>query len=416
MPSDLFAPATSRRPVGTGRLLLLSTNMGLGGGAEDQVIRLAYGFQSRGWTTRIVSLLPPSPMPADFEGRGIPLDDLGMRRGVPDPRGLLRLARLIRSFRPDVIHSHMVHANLLARAVRLVQPFPVLICTLHNLTMAGVERDWTTFFEVAHRATDRLSDCTTALCRVASDYYIRRRAVPASKLTIMPNGIDSERFRPDPAARCRMRRELDVEDQFVWLAVGRLELAKAHPTMLRAFALRGEGPRTLLICGKGTLHDELRAEADALGIGHRVRFLGLRSDIPALMSAADAFALSSDLEGLPLVLLQASAARLPIVATDVGGNAEVVVDGVNGYVVPAGNPEDFARKMAMVEAMPASDRLALGRAGQTRVKDLYEAERVVDRWEGLYAELLRRVDGMVGRTRLFPAPLPHASETRPSLP
>src|ERR1700712_1115410 len=121
---------TRRMP---GRVLLLSTDMGMGGGAEEQVISLAYALQSRGWSPFIVSLVPPSPMPPDFAARGIPLTHLDMRRALPDPRSLLRLARLIRQFKPDIVHSHLVHANLLARAVRLIVPYPVLICTLHAL-------------------------------------------------------------------------------------------------------------------------------------------------------------------------------------------------------------------------------------------------------------------------------------------
>ncbi|MDR3635932.1 MAG: glycosyltransferase [Isosphaeraceae bacterium] len=378
---------------GTGRVLLLSTNMGKGGGAEEQVIALAYGLQARGWEARIVSLLPPSPMPPGFEERGIPLVDLGMRPGSPDPRALRRLGALVREFRPSVIHSHMVHANLLARAVRLLEPYPVLVCTHHNLTMAGVRRNWTGLFEVAHRLTDGLAEHATAICHAAADYYVRRGAVPAFKMSVVPNGIECDRYRPDPEARARLRHAFEVDDRFVWLAVGRLETQKAYPTMLHAFARLGDGRRTLLVCGKGSRRDELAALVDALGIGDRVQFLGLRDDIPSLLSVADGFCLSSDLEGLPLVLLQASAAALPIVATDVGGNGEVVVDGVSGYLCAAGDPGAFAENLARVEALPASERAALGLAGQDRVRGQFEAERVFDRWEMLYRELLAHEGG-----------------------
>ncbi|MBY0395977.1 MAG: glycosyltransferase [Thermoleophilia bacterium] len=387
-----FADPPTARPGVGGRLLLLSTAMGMGGGAEEQVIRLACGFQDRGWTPRIVSLLPPTPMPPGFEARGIGVEHLGMRKAIPDPRGVLRLARVVRAFRPDVVHSHMVHANLLARAVRMVAPFPVLVCTHHNQTMAGVTRDWGRLFEVAHRLTDGAADFSTAISRSATDYYIRCRAVPASKMAFLPNGIEIGKYRPDPEARDRLRRELGVEDRFVWLAVGRLEAQKAYPTLLKAVAGLGDDPRgrVVLICGRGSLRDDLEALASGLGLGDRVRFLGLRSDIPAVMSAADAFALSSDLEGLPLVLLQASAAALPIVATDVGGNAEVVGDGETGFVVPPGDPAAFGAAMARMEALPDERRRALGRLGQARVNDLYDEGRVVDRWEELFARLLGR--------------------------
>jgi glycosyltransferase involved in cell wall biosynthesis len=386
------APSPARK-----RLLLLSTAMSMGGGAEEQVFQLAYAFQSRGWDVLIVSMLPPGVMPASFSEKGIPLTHLDMRPGRPDPRGILRLAHLIRTFRPDVVHSHMTHANLLARAARLIAPFPVLVCTLHNLTMAGVRRDHTKFFEVAHRMTDRLAERTTAICHAASDYYVRNRAVPARKMMTVPNGIECQRYAPNPAARKRLREEMGIDTDFVWLAVGRLELQKAYWTMLRAFAKLDPARNTLLICGSGSMRDSLVALAAELGLGNRARFLGLRKDIPDLMSAADAFVLSSDMEGLPLVLLQASAAALPIVATNVSGNPEVVIEGVNGFLTPPGSPELFAQAMQRMAALPPAERLAMGRAGQARVQKLFQVEPVVDQWEQLFGELLNATGGQSRR-------------------
>ncbi len=360
----------------------------MGGGAEEQVIHIAQTLSARGWTTTIVSMLPPSPMPPGFEKTGIPLLNLGMRRGIPNLFSIRRFARIIRDFRPDIVHSHMVHASLLARAARPIAPYPVGIGTMHNLTMAGVKRDRSAIFEVAHRLTDGLTDCTTAICQTAANYYVRRKAVPASKMKVVYNGIDISRFQPDAAVRERLRRELNPENRFTWLAVGRLELAKAYPTLLGALARRKDDQSILLICGQGSLERSLIDLSVQLGVSHRVKFLGLRNDIPDVMNAADAFALSSDLEGLPLVLLQASAVGLPIVATDVGGNAEAVVDGTTGYIVPSGDPTAFAAAMERMERLASGERAALGRAGRTRVCELFEMQRIADEWERLYVKLL----------------------------
>jgi glycosyltransferase involved in cell wall biosynthesis len=388
--------------------LFLSTDMGMGGGAEEQVIHLAQTFTARGWATQIVSMLPPSPMPPGFERCGIPLAHLAMRRGIPNPASIRRLARIIREFQPQVVHSHMTHANLLARAVRVIQPYPVGVGTLHALNMAGVERDRSAIFEAAHRLTDGLTDCTTAICHAAADYYVRRKAVPAAKMTVVHNGIDTARFQPDQAARDRLRRQLHIENRFAWLAVGRLELAKAYPTLLGAFARSKDKSAILLICGQGSLENSLSALATDLKIADRVKFLGLRSDIPDVMNAADAFALSSDSEGLPLVLLQAAAVGLPIVSTDVGGTGEAVVDGVNGYLAPPGSPEAFAQAMDRLAGLAPDAAAVLGRAGRTRVRELFETDRVVDRWEQLYATLLERRTTHVGSASRTDSP---ASET-----
>jgi glycosyltransferase involved in cell wall biosynthesis len=385
-----LAPAISHSATQK-RLLLLCTNMGMGGGAEEQVIHLALALTLRGWTVRIVSMLPPEPMPPDFDYAAIPVDHLGMKRGLPDPRSIFRLAKLINEFRPDVVHSHMNHANLLARIVRLISPTPVVIGTLHAMDMAGVEVNHTHWFELAHRFTDLLSERTTAICHAAADYYRHCHAVPASKMLVVPNAIDTERYAFNAQVRQRLRTELGVENQFVWLAVGRLELAKAYPTLLRAFAgLDPTTAGTLLICGAGSLKDELLSLTKDLDIANRVRFLGLRKDIPAMLSAADAFTLSSDSEGLPLVLLQAAAAGLPIIATNVGGNGEVVIDGSNGRLIKAGDPDLFALAMRGVLALSQGERKSMGDAGRVRVESMFQTTRVVDRWEQLYSQLLEQ--------------------------
>lgn len=368
--------------------------MGMGGGAEEQVMHLARGLKERGWEVIIVSMVPPSPMPPEFEDWGIRLLHLGMRPGVPSVSSLFRLARIIREFRPDVVHSHMVHANLLARVVRMIQPYPVLVCTMHALTMAGVKQDRSPIFEIAHRLTDGLCDKTTAICQAATDHCIRRRAVPAKKIVTLHNCVDIAKFFPSSDARLRTRRELGIEDKFVWLAVGRLEPPKAYPTLLRAMARLGGESRVLLVCGQGSLQGELAALTEKLGIDERVRFLGLRGDVPAIMSAADGFAMSSDLEGLPLALIQAAAAGLPIVATDVGGNSEIVTDGLNGRLAPAGDPVRFAQALADVEAMDHAHRSAFGRAGQLRVTEKFDTDLVLKKWMELYAGLLAQTRGV----------------------
>ena len=145
--------------------------------------------------------------------------------------------------------------------------------------------------------------------------------------------------------------------------------------MLRAFAKLNPVRQKLLICGGGTLRDQLGSLAAELGIADRVQFLGLRRDIPDVMSAADAFALSSDMEGLPLVLLQACAAGLPIVATNVSGNPEVVIEGANGYLTPPGLPEVFAQAMTRMVALLPTERAALGVAGLSASRNCSKSSR-----------------------------------------
>jgi glycosyltransferase involved in cell wall biosynthesis len=375
-----------------GRIVMLSTALGVGGGAEEQVMLLSLGLRSRGWKVKIVSLLPLFPLSAELEASDIPISSLDMKRGIPDPRAMLGLVKELRAFRPDVVHCHMPQANLLARAVRPFFSFPVLISTLHNLTMERINGGSGRFLELAHGWTDRYCDLTTVICTPAVKSYVERRAVPADKIAVFYNGVNTQNFNCDPLARTHVRRDLDLEGKFAWLAVGRFERAKAYPNMIRAFAKAAKGSAqdlVLLICGRGSLEEEIRAEIRACGVEERVRFLGVRRDIPDVMNAADAFLMSSYLEGLPMVLLQASSVGMPIVATNVGGNAEVVIDGVNGFVVPPGDDEALAGGMRRVLALPDADRSRMAERGRQHARENFEMERMVDRWETLYLERMK---------------------------
>jgi glycosyltransferase involved in cell wall biosynthesis len=378
------------------RVLMVSTALGVGGGAEEQVMLLSLGLRTRGWKVKIVSLLPLFPLSAELEASDIQISSLGMKRGVPDPRAMLGLIKELRSFQPDVVHCHMPQANLLARAVRPFQPFPVLISTLHNLTMERINGSSGRLLEVAHGWTERYCDLTTVICTPALRSYIDCGAVNAKKIAVMYNGVDTQTFISDALTRRQMRRDLALEGKFAWLAIGRFERAKAYPNLIRAFAKAATGSEqelTLLICGRGSLEEEVRAEVRTCGVEDRVKFLGLRRDIPAVMNAADGFVMSSYLEGLPMVLLQASAVGMPIVTTNVGGNAEVVMDRVNGFVVPPGDDAALAAAMKRVLDLPDEERARMAERGRQMARDKFEIQRILDRWEALYGGLLIEKSG-----------------------
>jgi len=333
----------------------------------------------------VVSLMPPKAYVEDLETAGIPVFSLGIRRKLPDPRPVLRLARIIRKWQPDVVHSHMVHANLLARIVRPLAPFPVLICSARNIDEGGRLR------EFLYRLTDPLCDLTTQVSQAGLERYVRVGAVPRHKIRYIPNGVDTERFKPNPEGRLKVRRELGVNG-FVWLAVGRFDPQKDYPNMLQAFArvVRERSDTALLIAGDGPLRKAMESMALDLGISEYVRFLGIRRDVPQLMNAADAYVMSSSWEGMPNVLLEASATGLPIVATDVGGNREIVLEGTTGFLVPPGNPEALALAMVHLMSLPEEKRLAMGRKARELVVERFSLEKVVDLWEALYEKLLQK--------------------------
>ncbi|MGI8992323.1 MAG: glycosyltransferase [Bryobacteraceae bacterium] len=375
-----------------GRIFVLSTDL-VGGGAEAQAVSLATGLKSRGWEVDIASMVEAAPCPVPLIRAGIEMQCLHMRPGRPDPRKLAPLIAMLRRHRPHIVHSHMAHANLAARALRRMLPARAIVCTLHNVNMSGIHRDHGRALEIMHRWTDSLADITTAICQCAVDECVRVKAAPPHKIRMIPNGIDMAVFRPDAAARERVRRSLGVEEKFVWLAAGRLEMQKDYGNMLRAFATLSESERAgtvLLISGTGSLERQMGALAEELRIAGDVRFLGRRADMPDVLNAADAFVMSSAFEGSPLALLEAAATGLPIVATAVGGIPEIVLEGRTGFLSGPGNPAALGEQMRRMMSLPGEERRSMGRAGQAHVEANHRIETVVDRWEDLYREVLSR--------------------------
>ncbi len=178
-------------------------------------------------------------------------------------------------------------------------------------------------------------------------------------------------------------------DGFVWLAVGRFEPAKDYPTMIAAFARlaaeRTQSQRVLV--GEGSLKGEVERLVRQGGLERRVRFLGVRRDVPELLSAADGYVLSSAWEGMPVVLLEAAAVELPVVATRVGGVPEVVDAETTGLLVPAGDPVALADAMVRLESLSPDVRAAMGLRGRALVEERYGTDRVMQIWDRLYSEL-----------------------------
>jgi glycosyltransferase involved in cell wall biosynthesis len=387
-PADEIAVATTHASSAETtiplRVMYLTTASGVGG-AEKQVHDLAVTMHARGWQVTAVSMLPLADVFADLPAAGIPTFTLGMTRGRPSLRAVWRLHRFIRAERPHVLHCHMIHANLLGRLTHLLDRQPVVISTMHNQNQGGGWR------RLAYRLTDRLSDRTTTVSRMALEAAVSQGLAPRSRMLLMPNGVDVEAYAPDRSARERIRRTLAPNGEFLWLAVGRLTAAKDYANMVAAFAHAADGESAssrLVIAGEGPMARSVEALIEEAALGDRIRLLGPREDIPALMQAADGLVMSSAWEGLPLVLLEAGASGLPAVVTDVGGSRDVIVEGVTGHVVPPRDAVALAGAMSRVEGLSSEARRKMGLAAREHVTSRFDLDAVAARWEALYLDLL----------------------------
>jgi glycosyltransferase involved in cell wall biosynthesis len=402
MPTPKTSPKASGR-TGTNsrpRVTYLITSSSVAG-AQRQVHDVAVALLRRGWAPEIISMLPRDAAFSDLPALGIPFETLDMSRGVPDPRALWRLRRLLRDRRPAILHGHMVHANLLARMSRLLVRTPVVVSTMHN------ENEGAQWRYVLYRLTDRLTDTTTTVSQVAVQEAIRRRAVPGpDRIELVPNGLPPLGRERDDERRAATRAALGIGNEFLWLAVGRIAEEKDYPNMIAAFSRVVAGGPTvrLMIAGTGELDEQVRAQVETAGLSDQVTMLGLRRDVPDLMEAADGFVMSSAWEGLPMVLLEAGASSLPAVVTEVGGSRDAVLDGVSGLIVPIRDPGALASAMLGLMSRSESERRAMGAAARTHVLATFDLESVADRWDALYRALLdRRGTSLAGATDRNPA-------------
>lgn len=359
------------------KIAFVTTSLGMGG-AENQVVMLADRFAALGYTVMIISLTGETVLLPQHAS--VTVEALSMRRNPISFAVAYRHARqLLRQFQPDVVHSHMVHANIFARLLRVTVPMPRLICTAHNTNEGGAAR------MLAYRLTDRLADITTNVSEEAVKCFIERNAVQPHRIVAVHNGIDCDRFSFDAKARRQLRVEMGVQEGTqVLLAVGRFSEQKDYANLLSAFAsvFRRRPDCVLWIAGSGEQKSQCEQRANELGIVDKVRFLGLRRDIPSLMSAADIFVLSSAWEGLPLVIGEAMACERIVVSTDAGGIGEWL--GNTGYVVPTRDSNALSAALLQALDLQEDARLAQGRAARERVLQHYSLAATVSRWLAIY--------------------------------
>lgn len=356
------------------------------GGAERIVALLAREQVKLGHHVDVVVLGPSedSWIERDVRAQGIPVHFLdkgpGMSVGV-----IPRLAKLLRSLQPDVVHTHL-HVLKYLLPSRAVHRPAAIVHTLHNLA----ENEAVASDQAVQQAVFRWRVAAVAIGEAVAESV--RELYGIEPRSIIPNGIEVDRFAPGEGARERLRAELSVPaDAPVFVVVGRLNPQKNHALLLESFA-QVPASAHLLVVGDG----ELRADLEAQAPSDRVHFLGIRRDVPDLLATADVFVLSSDWEGNPLVVMEAMAAGKPVVATSVGCVPELVVDGA-GVLVDKG---DGAGLTAAMRAY-ADDPERVGRDGAAALahaKERFDVSAMASAYVALYDECADE-PGILGRLR-----------------
>lgn len=352
------------------------------GGMEQGVVKLLNGLEPERIVSGVCSFGPTDSITERLRP-GISVHVLERRDGN-DPKLAWQLIRLLRREKPHVVHSHswgtLCEGYLATRLARI----PHFVHGEHG-TMELRPRNIRVQRWVWNRA-DRVLSVSSAL----ADRMSRHVGVASSRVQVIRNGADLDKFGTVPRSAARLSLGIS-DDEFVVGTVGRLVPVKAHDTLLAALAhLKSMRVRCVaVIAGDGPLRDELEARVDDLGLRPMVRFLGTRNDIDRVLAALDVFALTSLSEGLPNTVLEAMAAGLPVISTDVGGVRELVDHDRTGLLVPSQDARAIADALAMFAGDPERRR-RMGAEGLRKARADFALRRMLHDYERLYLELVGR--------------------------
>lgn|GEM_PF-704805 len=350
------------------------------GGAELSVFHLVSRLDRERFDVRVICTREEGELAAKYRAAGVPVDlvRLPTRYG---PRGLLRLARVLRDWRTDIVHTHMRRANTSGRLAAWLAGVPVIIAHERNLPHDKNRRHF-----LIDRLLATISSKVIAVSPQVAEAEAAAGGTPADKLLALPNALDTNVFRPGDRSAARRRLNLSENDFVVGFA-GRLHPNKKLDVLLvaAAVAIQDVPDLRILLAGEGPLRADLEAQANRLGISERVTFLGPRTDMPEIYPAMDVLGLLSAVEGCSRTLLESLACGIPAVATPVGYASEMLGAEEAGLLVPLDNAgaaaAAFVRLAREPESRKSMSAAALERASAHGICDY------VRNMERLYLEL-----------------------------
>ncbi|MBN1312455.1 MAG: glycosyltransferase [Anaerolineae bacterium] len=354
------------------------------GGAEMMLVKLLSHMDSERFTNVVISLTDRGTLGDCIDALGVPILTLGMRHGLPDPRGIGRLVKLLRQEKPDILQTWLYHADLLGTISARLARVPVLCWNIRcsDMDMRHYSRLSRLVLQILARLS-RQPDVVIVNSQAGRQLHEERGYSPRRWETI-PNGFDLERFRPNPNAYQALRAELALLPHTLLIGlIARYDPMKDQRMFLQAARqlIDERDDVHFVLAGKDI--DLLSGMVDAMELGLYVHLLGERGDIPNLMAALDVLSLSSAFgEGFPNVVGEAMACGVPCVVTDVGDTANIV--GETGFVVPPRDPGKMADTWQHLLAMSVEERQALGQSARRRVEKLFSIQAVVRRYEVLY--------------------------------
>ena len=373
------------------KLIHVITSLDLGG-AEMMLFRLLSHIDRARFENQVVSLIPAGLVGDNIRALGIPVHSLRMQPGRPSMRAVFKLANLIRSERPALLHTWLYHADLVGGLAGLLTHTPV-VWGIHNTSLdpRAVKSNTIKVAQFNARLSSwlprKIITCSEAARRVHIGI-----GYSANKFVVIPNGFDLSVYQVDPAARSSLRKELVLPPDTVLIGlVARFDPLKDHQNFVQAarqFCF--QHPQThFLLCGEGISwrNEQLAGWIETAGIRANCHLLGRRDDIPHVMAGLDMLTLSSIGEAFPNTLGEAMACGVPCVATDVGDSSYIIGD--TGMVVPPKDPQALADAWVGLLSLSVEERLALGERARQRIQQLFSIAQITRRYEDLYEQVVQ---------------------------
>jgi sugar transferase (PEP-CTERM/EpsH1 system associated) len=360
------------------------------GGTENVVLKLVGGLDEQIFEHRLAAVRGMDPALS-----GLPLPGGELLLDGKEDSGfeflILRLARVMRAYRPHIVHSRnwgTIEAIPAARLARV----PVVIHSEH-----GYDLDMLTGLptrrRIFRRASYGMADAVFAVTRELCEFHARQAWISPERIKVIHNGVDTQRFRPRPEERISLRKRFGLpQERFIVGTVGRTVTIKDHPTLLRAvesMVLKGIAAHALLVGSGPELERNRQLAKDSSVLAGRVTFVGSSDEVPDILNTMDVFALTSISEGMSNTLLEAMATGLPVIATNVGGNPEVVVDGASGWLFQPRDAEALASRLISL-ASDENQRRQLSLAARQQTVERFSLARMLNDYSNLYLELAAR--------------------------
>ena len=362
------------------------------GGAEIMLYKLLSYVDRIKFESKVLSLTDIGLIGKKIEKLGISVKSLGMKRGVPDPRYVFRLAAILKKEKPDLVQTWMYHADLIGGlAAKLVRNIPIVWNIRHsNLDPEGNKK--TTILtakacaKLSKTIPKKIICCSEASFKVHSELGYKEE-----RMIVIPNGFDLDAFKPDAEARYSVRRELRIPDDAAIIGVvARFDPQKDHKNLINAAGVLCRSNKNIhfILCGTEITNDnkQLTKWIQEHNLQAKFHLLGRRADIAYITAAFDIASSSSYGEGFPNVVGEAMSCEVPCVVTNVGDSAYIVGD--TGIVVPPKNPLAMAKAWEKLIKLPAEERKILGKLARKRIEDNFEINSIVNQYEALYNKIL----------------------------